>query len=201
MTEAITPQLVVGLGNPGPAYASTRHNIGFWWVDRLAAQLGLTFANEPRFFGEVARSGSLRLLKPTTFMNRSGQAVAALARFFRIPPEAILVVHDELDLPPGRARLKFGGGVAGHNGLKDLCTQLGTERFWRLRLGIGHPGHRNEVAHYVLNAPSLPERQVLDQVVALTLTAWPSIAQGDWAAAQRTVNGVALNSPAEESHL
>ncbi len=200
MTGSLPPQLVVGLGNPGPAYADTRHNIGFWWIDRLAKELGLTFANEPRFFGEVARSGALRLLKPATFMNRSGQAVAALARFFRILPEAILVVHDELDLPPGRARLKFGGGVAGHNGLKDLCAQLGTEGFWRLRLGIGHPGRRDLVTHYVLHPPTGCERQVLDQVIAQTLSAWPSIAQGDWASAQRTINRVAIASPAEESH-
>ncbi|GLW60315.1 peptidyl-tRNA hydrolase [Hydrogenophilus thermoluteolus] len=191
----IPPQLVVGLGNPGREYEATRHNIGFWWVDQLARTLGATFHPEARFFGEVARAGTLRLLKPTTYMNRSGQAVAALARFFRIPPEAILVVHDELDLPPGRARLKFGGGTAGHNGLKDIRAQLGSDRFWRLRLGIGHPGDRNQVANYVLHPPRAEERALLEQVLTDTLACWPLIARGDWSRAQQRIHALAPPTP------
>lgn len=198
MSAAPPPQLVVGLGNPGAEYTATRHNVGFWWVERLAAQLGLSFQHESRFFGEVARGSALRLLKPATFMNRSGQAVAALARFFRIPPEAILVVHDELDLPPGRARLKFGGGVAGHNGLKDICAQLGTAAFWRLRLGIGHPGNRQQVANYVLHPPRVEERALLENIIAHTLALWSAIAEGRWEAAQRLINALALTPAAKE---
>ncbi|GAB6050940.1 aminoacyl-tRNA hydrolase [Hydrogenophilus islandicus] len=197
----IPPQLVVGLGNPGRDYEATRHNVGFWWVERLAQELAAPFHPESRFHGEVARCGDLRLLKPTTFMNRSGMAVAALARFFRIPPEAILVVHDELDLPPGSARLKWGGGVAGHNGLKDIRAQLASDRFWRLRLGIGHPGDRNQVVHHVLHPPRPDERPLIEWAISETLRAWPLMARGEWPRAQQQIHSARPPQPpsSEES--
>ena len=136
--------LIVGLGNPGGQYAETRHNAGFWFVDLLARKHGCVFRNESRFHGETCRifqgSRECRLLKPATFMNRSGQAVSSLAAYFRIPPEQILIAHDELDLPPGTVRLKQGGGHAGHNGLRDIISALGGRDFWRLRIGIDRPG-------------------------------------------------------------
>ena len=147
-------RLVAGLGNPGRGYAATRHNAGFWFADALASKLGASFGHESKFSADVARSADVRIVKPTTFMNLSGRSVAGVARFFGIAPEAILVVHDELDLEPGAAKLKFGGGTAGHNGLRDIHAQLGTPEFWRLRLGIGHP--RNSAA---------PEREVVDYVL------------------------------------
>lgn len=159
-------RLIVGLGNPGREYESTRHNVGFWWVDGLARAQRLNFSSETRFHGLVAR-GQLHghevlLLKPQTFMNVSGRSVAALAQFYKIAPAEMLVVHDELDLPPGVARLKIGGGHGGHNGLKDIIAQLGTRDFWRLRIGIGHPGERAEVVNYVLNDPRREERELMD---------------------------------------
>ncbi|MDP2107614.1 MAG: aminoacyl-tRNA hydrolase, partial [Rhodocyclaceae bacterium] len=139
-------KLVVGLGNPGSDYSKTRHNAGFWFCERLARELDVSFAHESRYHGWVANArlggvpGGVWLLMPQTFMNRSGQSVQALASFFRIQPAEMLVVHDELDIPPGQLRLKFGGGLGGHNGLKDISAHLGTQDFWRLRIGIGHPG-------------------------------------------------------------
>jgi PTH1 family peptidyl-tRNA hydrolase len=158
-------QLIAGLGNPGAQYEATRHNAGFWWVDQIAAEHGSRFSAESKFFGSAGRlriSGhEAWLLKPATFMNGSGRAVAALANFYKIPPVAILVVHDELDLEPGTARLKLGGGHGGHNGLKDIAAALGTPDFWRLRLGIGHPGERNEVVNFVLHPPTREESQLI----------------------------------------
>ena len=149
-------RLIVGLGNRGPDYAATRHNVGFWFVDALA--LGQSFKAEARFHGEVARLSrrgtDLRLLKPATFMNHSGRSVAAVSRYFEIPPEQILIVHDELDLAVGTVRLKQGGGHAGHNGLRDTINLLGSRDFWRLRVGIDHPGDRSLVTNYVLGRPS-----------------------------------------------
>lgn len=151
-------RLIVGLGNPGPDYAATRHNVGFWFVDALAEAHGGRFRTEPKLQGELCRltiAGSdLRLLKPSTYMNRSGQSVGAVSRYFDIPPAAILVAHDELDLPVGRVRLKQGGGHAGHNGLRDTIGVLGCPDFWRLRIGIDHPGDRARVIGYVLGRPS-----------------------------------------------
>ncbi len=152
-------RLIVGLGNPGAQYALTRHNVGFWLADALAAASGESFRPEPKFYGEICRVsppgvGDLRLLKPTTYMNRSGQAVAAVARYFEISPSQILVAHDELDLPVGTVRLKHAGGHAGHNGLRDTIAALGTRDFWRLRIGIAHPGDRTLVTGYVLGRPS-----------------------------------------------
>lgn len=169
-------RLFVGLGNPGPAYEGTRHNAGFWWVDALAARLGARLAPERAYQGLLARvdrpgAPAVWLLEPTTFMNRSGVSVAALARFFKIPPEQILVVHDELDLSPGQARLKRGGGAGGHNGIKDCQHMLGSPEFWRLRLGIGHPGDRAEVVDYVLRKPAPEQRDAIVQAIDRTLDA------------------------------
>jgi PTH1 family peptidyl-tRNA hydrolase len=159
-------KLIVGLGNPGPEYADTRHNAGFWWVDLAARHLGGQLAHDPKYHGFVARvnrpAGPVWLQQPLTYMNLSGKAVAPLARFFKILPDEILVVHDELDLPTGQMKLKKGGGAGGHNGIKDIQAQLGTPDFWRLRLGIGHPGHKGEVAAYVLGRPPASERLSID---------------------------------------
>jgi len=158
--------LIVGLGNPGAEYEDTRHNAGFWWVDAAARQLGGQLVHDPKYHGFVARvnrpEGPVWLLQPLTYMNLSGKAVAPLARFFKILPDEILVVHDELDIPPGQMKLKKGGGNGGHNGLKDIQAQLGTGDFWRLRLGIGHPGDRGEVAAYVLRKPPAAERVAIE---------------------------------------
>lgn len=164
-------RLIVGLGNPGPDYAATRHNVGYWFVDALAAAHGGVFRSEGKFHGELCRltlgGADLRLLKPSTYMNRSGQSVAAVSRYFDIPAEAILVAHDELDLPVGKVRLKQGGGHAGHNGLRDTIAVLGSAEFWRLRIGIDHPGERGQVIGYVLGRPSQEDaaaiREALDQ--------------------------------------
>ncbi|WP_114909435.1 aminoacyl-tRNA hydrolase [Haemophilus haemolyticus] len=163
-------KLIVGLGNPGDKYTDTRHNAGQWLIERLARRFNVSLNPESKFFGKTARSlvngKEVRLLVPTTFMNLSGKAVGALASFYRIKPEEILVIHDELDLPPGTAKLKQGGGHGGHNGLKDIVAQLGNNNnFYRLRIGIGHPGHRDLVAGYVLNKPSPTDRDALEKVL------------------------------------
>jgi PTH1 family peptidyl-tRNA hydrolase len=177
-------RLVVGLGNPGREHAQTRHNAGFWFVDALAAALGTSFSHESRFHGEMAKTPlGVRLVKPSTYMNLSGRAVAAVANFFAVAPQALLVVHDELDLIPGDARLKLGGGVAGHNGLKDIRAQLGTPEFWRLRLGIGHPRDsaipQQAVVDYVLRPPAAGERHAIDDAIARALNVWPALSAGD----------------------
>lgn len=163
-------KLIVGLGNPGDKYTDTRHNAGEWLIERLARRFNVSLNPESKFFGKTARTSvngkEVRLLIPTTFMNLSGKAVGALASFYRIKPEEILVIHDELDLPPGTAKLKQGGGHGGHNGLKDIVAQLGNNNnFYRLRIGIGHPGHRDLVAGYVLNKPSPADRDALEKVL------------------------------------
>ena len=182
------PRLIVGLGNPGSDYEDNRHNLGFWFVDRLARALKVPLAAQGKFFGRVGRDGEQWLLQPTTFMNRSGQAVVALARFYKILPDEILVVHDELDLQPGDIRLKFGGGNGGHNGLKDIQSHLTVPDFWRLRLGIGHPGERNEVINYVLKAPRREEQDLIDRALDRCLLVWPKLASGDYEAAQRVLH-------------
>ena len=182
------PRLIVGLGNPGNEYEDNRHNLGFWFVDRLASDLKVSLTAQGKFFGRVARDGDRWLLQPTTFMNHSGQAVAALARFYKIEAQEILVVHDELDLPPGTIRLKQGGGNGGHNGLKDIQAHLATPDFWRLRLGIGHPGERTEVINYVLKAPRREEQELIDRAIDRCLLAWPKLAAGDYEAAQRLLH-------------
>jgi PTH1 family peptidyl-tRNA hydrolase len=175
-------QLIVGLGNPGPQYEPTRHNAGFWFLDELARSCRQGFRSEQKFQSEVARcllNGSeCRLQKPMTFMNRSGQAVSSLTRFFRIPLQQILVVHDELDLPPGTVRLKRGGGHGGHNGLRDLIAHLGSKDFYRLRVGIGHPGHRDEVVDYVLRKPSKDDRREIDNAFDRALGVIPDVLEG-----------------------
>ncbi|ADO80172.1 TPA: aminoacyl-tRNA hydrolase [Haemophilus influenzae] len=163
-------KLIVGLGNPGEKYADTRHNAGEWLIERLARRFNVSLNPENKFFGKTVRTllngKEVRLLVPTTFMNLSGKAVGALASFYRIKPEEILVIHDELDLPAGTAKLKQGGGHGGHNGLKDIVAQLGNNNnFYRLRIGIGHPGHRDLVAGYVLNKPSPADRDALEKVL------------------------------------
>jgi PTH1 family peptidyl-tRNA hydrolase len=180
-------RLIVGLGNPGPEYEHTRHNAGFWWVDAAARQLGASLAFDRNYHGQLARvnrpDGPVWLLQPMTFMNLSGKSVAPLARFFKLAPAEILVVHDELDLLPGQMKLKQGGGAAGHNGLKDILAQLGSPDFWRLRIGIGHPGVRAEVANWVLRKPPLDDRIAMDQCIAESLTALPLLLEGDMARA------------------
>jgi peptidyl-tRNA hydrolase, PTH1 family len=182
---AIPIRLVAGLGNVGREYLMTRHNAGFWFADALAMRLAVRFANESRFSGEIAKTASgVRLVKPTTYMNGSGRSVGALAHFYAIAPEEIMVVHDELDLRPGEAKLKLGGGVAGHNGLRDVQAQLGSAQFWRLRIGIGHPRDseipQQPVVDYVLKAPRAAEREAIEQALARAIDAWPAIAAGDF---------------------
>ena len=185
-------RLIVGLGNPGAEYAETRHNAGFWFCERLARELGASFTRESRYHGFVARlrldGEDLWFLMPQTFMNRSGQAVRALTQFFRIEAAEMLVLHDELDLPPGQMRLKFGGGLGGHNGLKDITAHLGTQDYWRLRIGIGHPGDRNEVVNYVLKPPRREERDDIDAALDRALLAWPTLAKGEFNAATQKIN-------------
>jgi PTH1 family peptidyl-tRNA hydrolase len=165
-------RLIVGLGNVGPEYDDTRHNAGFWFADTVADDLGARFAHERKFHGEVARGkvggNEVWLLKPSTYMNRSGQAVVALALFYKILPHQILLAHDELDLPPGDIRMKLGGGTAGHNGLKDTQARLSTAEFWRLRIGIGHPRTlqlEQDVADFVLHRPRKDEAELIDQAI------------------------------------
>ena len=198
----LAPRLVVGLGNPGAEYCETRHNAGFWFCERLAKTLGVGLNRESRFHGLVgpSRGNSPWILLPQTFMNRSGQAVGVLARFYRITPAEMLVVHDELDIPPGELRMKFGGGLGGHNGLKDIAAHLGTQDYWRLRIGIGHPGDRNEVVNYVLRPPRRDELEQIDAAMHRALDAWPTIARGEWNSAMQKLNG-RLAKPAASDTL
>jgi len=176
-------KLIVGLGNPGDRYQKTRHNAGFWLLDQLAAGEGGRLAEDKKFQGEYGKitlaQQPLHLLKPLTFMNASGRAVSALAKFYDLVPEEILVVHDELDLPEGAVKLKYGGGHGGHNGLKDIQAKLGTPDFYRLRLGIGHPGERTLVIGHVLNKPSAAERELIDRSIEKALAAMPLIMAED----------------------
>ncbi|WP_127470163.1 aminoacyl-tRNA hydrolase [Thiomicrorhabdus aquaedulcis] len=175
-------QIIVGLGNPGEKYEQTRHNAGFWFVDEVARQYGVVFRPEPKFSGLAARVQSngldVWLLKPATFMNRSGQAINALAHFYKVPVQDILVVHDELDLAPGVAKLKVGGGHGGHNGLRDTIATMGGD-FLRLRLGIGHPGHRDQVVDYVLKAPAKSERELIDEAIYRATKIVPELLRGE----------------------
>jgi PTH1 family peptidyl-tRNA hydrolase len=176
-------RLLVGLGNPGPEYEATRHNAGFWFIDEVARTLRVNLAPERTYFGLAARAnladGPVWLLEPMTFMNLSGKSVSALARFFKIAPGEILVAHDELDLLPGHVKMKLGGSHAGHNGLKDIQAQLGSADFWRLRLGIGHPGVKAEVVNYVLRKPPLEQREAIDKSIEQALSALPLMLEGD----------------------
>jgi PTH1 family peptidyl-tRNA hydrolase len=176
-------KLFVGLGNPGPEYEATRHNAGFWWLEELARELKVSLVPERGWQALVARANvhgqTVWLLEPRSFMNLSGRAVAALARFYKIAPEDILVVHDELDVVPGQAKLKFGGSHAGHNGLRDIHAQLGTDDYWRLRLGIGHPGVKSEVVNWVLKKPAPEQRVAIEECIARTLKAVPALLAGE----------------------
>ena len=185
-------RLFVGLGNPGTEYEATRHNAGFWWIDELAHDWGVTLSPQSQYFGWMGSMGhgdqKVWLLKPGTFMNRSGQAVAALAKFFKIPPESVLVVHDELDIAPGEAKLKKGGGHAGHNGLRDIHARLGSPDYWRLRIGIGHPGIKSEVANWVLKKPAPDQRDAIEQAIARSLKAANDLRQGEMNKATATIH-------------
>jgi peptidyl-tRNA hydrolase, PTH1 family len=176
-------RLIVGLGNPGPDYEQTRHNAGFWFVDKLAEQHHQPFRTESKHHGLVCKLNlhgeEVRLLKPTTYMNRSGQALSSLANYFRIDAEGILVVHDELDLAPGQARLKTGGGHAGHNGLRDIMSALGNRNFHRLRIGIDHPNDRADVVNYVLGRPSKSDRNLIDTAIDDAIDCLPVIIRGE----------------------
>lgn len=185
-------QLFVGLGNPGPEYQDTRHNAGFWWIDALANSLKTSMVMERGYQAKLARVNidgrPIWLLQPQTFMNLSGKSVASLANFFKIAPQQILVAHDELDIAPGEAKLKLGGSHAGHNGLRDIHAQLGTDQYWRLRLGVGHPGSKDEVVSWVLKKPSLDHRIAIDQTIDRALKALPSFLAGDMETATRLVH-------------
>jgi PTH1 family peptidyl-tRNA hydrolase len=198
---SVALKLVVGLGNPGAEYSETRHNAGFWFCERLARELGASFSRESRYHGWVAhaREAGIWLLMPATFMNDSGRAVQALAHFYRIAPAEMLVVHDELDLPPGQLRLKFGGGLGGHNGLKSLTAHLGTQDYWRLRVGIGHPGDRNEVVNYVLKPARREEQALIDESLDRALLAWPQLARADFNAATQKINARPMPPNKEEA--
>ncbi len=185
-------RLIVGLGNPGREYARTRHNAGFWWAERCASELRIGLQAESRFFGLTGRSqgnAPVHVLLPQTFMNACGKSVGSLVRFYRFEPEEILVVHDELDLLPGVARFKFGGGHGGHNGLKDIVATLGSPQFWRLRLGIGHPGHRDAVAAWVLNVPRADDAERIESALERSLLQLPNLLRGDFSAAMRELHG------------
>lgn len=188
-------KLIAGLGNPGRQHEKDRHNVGFWLVTQLADQHRVTLSSNTRYHGLVGKfaapahgghggsGGEIWLVLPQTYMNLSGKSVGALARFFKIKPEEILVVHDELDFLPGVAKLKLGGGVGGHNGLKDISAAMGSQNFWRLRVGIGHPGDRDLVADYVLSSPSPTDRKAIEEAMDKSLDCMPLVLQGDMTAA------------------
>ena len=193
-------QLIVGLGNPGKSYEGTRHNAGAFFVEELARQCSSALTTESKFHGDTARINfaghDLRLLRPSTFMNKSGLAVAALANFYRIAPEAILIAHDELDITPGTARFKQGGGHGGHNGLRDIIPALGGNReFHRLMVGIGHPGRASEVSNYVLAKPSKADRQAIDAIVDEAVASLPLLLAGDAVKAMTRLHSVDSSQP------
>ena len=185
-------RLFVGLGNPGPEYEATRHNAGFWWIDALARELKVMPVMDKGHHGQLARTTfngqTVWLLKPQTFMNLSGKSVASLARFFKIAPQEILVAHDELDVVPGQVKMKLGGSHAGHNGLRDIHAQLGSADYWRLRLGIGHPGVKAEVVDYVLRKPAPEQRELIEQTVARSVDALDLLLAGDMERAMMKVH-------------
>jgi PTH1 family peptidyl-tRNA hydrolase len=201
-------RLIVGLGNPGKEYERTRHNAGFWLVERFAQSRGLHFRKDPKYQALVARmesgvtdgaaSPGAWLLLPQSFMNASGRAVQMLAGFFKIKPEEILVVHDELDFPPGSARIKQGGGIAGHNGLKDISQRIGSHDYWRLRLGIGHPGDKNAVADYVLHKPSEEDRAAIDASIDNAIGVLPQWLSGDLQGAMQKLHTQDKPAPKKE---
>ena len=185
-------KLLVGLGNPGTEYEATRHNAGFWWIDTVASDLKVSLQPDRAYHGLLARTSvkgeAVWLLEPQTFMNLSGKSVGALARFFKIQPQEILVVHDELDITPGEAKLKLGGSHAGHNGLRDIHAQLGTDQYWRLRIGIGHPGVKSEVANWVLKKPAPDQRTAIEDCITRTSLALPHLLAGDMVKATQLIH-------------
>ena len=185
-------QLIAGLGNPGAQYARTLHNIGFWLVDELARRGNAFFRREPKFFGELCEvtlaGNRVRLLKPETFMNLSGQSLLALTQFYKLPVESVLVIHDEIDLPPGTLRLKQGGGHGGHNGLRDISSRLGSNEFARLRIGIGHPGHKDDVHDYVLHAPRKEQEEILYASLEEAIKVMPQIVNGEFRQVMNTLH-------------
>lgn len=191
-----TPRLVVGLGNPGQEYEATRHNAGFWWIDAVARKLGAHLSSDRSYHGLVARVNRpapgvehpVWLLEPQTYMNLSGKSVAALARFFKVNADEVLVAHDELDLLPGQVKLKKSGGHAGHNGLRDIHAQLGTPDYWRLRLGIGHPGVKHEVAAFVLRKPPQAEREAIFKCIDQSLDATEAFLKGEMNEATKVIH-------------
>ncbi len=208
MPEAIRPgsiRLIVGLGNPGKDYERTRHNAGFWLVERFAAQSGVALRKDGKYQALVGRMGTAGgtagawLVMPQGFMNASGHAVQMLAGFFKIPPAEILVVHDELDFAPGVAKMKQGGGIAGHNGLRDISHRIGSHDYWRLRLGIGHPGDRNVVAEYVLGRPSVEDKEAIDGAITRGVEVLPLCLAGDMQGAMQKLHSVVeKEKPAEK---
>ncbi|QJC57400.1 Peptidyl-tRNA hydrolase [Polaromonas vacuolata] len=192
-------KLFVGLGNPGLEYEATRHNAGFWWIDALARDLKAPLSFDKSYYGQIARTSvngqNVWLLEPQTFMNLSGKSVAALARFFKILPEEILVVHDEIDIVPGQVKLKFGGSHAGHNGLRDIHAQLGIGDYWRLRLGVGHPGVKSEVINWVLKKPMQEHRSAIDECIDRSLKAVPALLAGEMEKATMMIHTNAPQRP------
>ena len=187
-------KLIVGLGNPGKDYQAHRHNAGFWFVEALAHQLGASFNKQSKFFGETSEAllanTKVRFLKPQTFMNCSGQAIQALANYFNIEAEEILVVHDELDLNPGTTKLKKGGGHGGHNGLRDTIKALDSKEFYRLRIGVGHPGNKNEVVNFVLNQPSTKELALIEDSMGDAISVINQIVEGKFEEAMKQLHTV-----------
>ena len=207
MPEAIRTgsiRLVVGLGNPGKEYERTRHNAGFWLLERFAQQSGVALRKDGKYQALVGRLGSAGgtagawLVLPQSFMNASGRAVQMLAGFFKIAPAEILVVHDELDFSPGTAKMKQGGGIAGHNGLRDISQRLGSHDYWRLRLGIGHPGDKNAVADYVLQKPSADDRAAIDEAIGRSVEILPLCLAGDLQGAMQKLHSVDKEKPVEK---
>ena len=195
MPEAIRPgsiRLIVGLGNPGKEYERTRHNAGFWLLERYAQQAGVALRKDPKYqalVGRIENQGAWLVL-PQSFMNASGRAVQMLAGFFKIPAAEILVVHDELDFSPGTAKIKQGGGIAGHNGLRDISQRLGSHDYWRLRLGIGHPGDRGAVSDYVLGRPSAEDRADVEEAIGRSIEILPLCLAGDMQGAMQKLHSV-----------
>ena len=186
-------KLFVGLGNPGEQYLETRHNVGFWWIDFIGQNHKLSLKNSKKYFGEFSKhneDGEVFFLKPSTFMNDSGKSVQALAKFYKIEPEEILVIHDELDIQPGTAKLKLGGGHGGHNGLKSIQTSLGSNNFWRLRIGVGHPGDKSKVIGYVLNKPSTIEMQLIQESIINSYKVFSYIMLGQFEKAMLNLHSV-----------
>jgi PTH1 family peptidyl-tRNA hydrolase len=185
-------RLIVGLGNPGAEHLRTRHNAGFWFIDALAAAEGVRFGAESKLHGETAKlhlgGEAVWLLKPSTFMNRSGLSVASALRYWKIEPEQMLVAHDELDLAPGTARLKFDGGHGGQNGLRDIIAHLGHARFHRLRVGIGHPGHKDQVTNWVLGRPGKIDEGAMLDSIAVSLQVLPLALRGDFNEAMKRLH-------------